>query len=284
MRAVKYVQAAHLLLEYCMSDMDISKPESVYQLIGLQLVPTMSGSLTSLHMSQAPRARPMFLATRQQQEVFVSARDVLVSCEVSLGAKITAMALEPCMSHSLNSKAPIPRHHGFQTKQSMPCGLSKFAGLAATLETINTHGHGACCWAIVRAQTGGFKPYRCFFAQEDTPLYIKLKAVAGTGALTLSPVTAAALSGAFLPGLLPSAWAGQAKIRRASCSHCSSSSDGLEPWHICYHSCTAKRSADSQSMLQHDQRNAHSLHRVKPGGHTHTIKQLPLLIQLAAWQ
>ena len=54
-------------------------------------------------------------------------------------------------------------------------------------------------------------------AQEDTPLYTKLKAVASAGTLTLSPVTAAALSGAFLPGLLPSAWAGQAKIRCTSC-------------------------------------------------------------------
>ena len=83
MRAADHVQAAHLLLEYCMSDMDISKPEDLNKLTGLQLIPTMSGSLTSLQMSNASRARPLFLATRQQQEVLVGARDVLVSCEVS---------------------------------------------------------------------------------------------------------------------------------------------------------------------------------------------------------
>ncbi len=55
--------------------------------------------------------------------------------------------------------------------------------------------------------------------QEDTPLYSKLKALAETGDLTLSLVTAAALSGAFLPGLLPSAWAGQARIGYACCLH-----------------------------------------------------------------
>jgi len=49
--------------------------------------------------------------------------------------------------------------------------------------------------------------------QEETTLYDKLKAVAATGILNLSPVTAAALSGAFLPGMLPSDWAGQDKIR-----------------------------------------------------------------------
>ncbi len=46
-------------------------------------------------------------------------------------------------------------------------------------------------------------------------MYSKLRAVAASGVFTLSPVTAAALSGAFLPGLLPTAWAGQAKIRSA---------------------------------------------------------------------
>ena len=65
--------------------------------------------------------------------------------------------------------------------------------------------------------------YRCLVTQEDTPLYDKLKALAATGALTLSPVTAAALSGAFLPGLLPSTWAGQAKIRCACFPHLFSS-------------------------------------------------------------
>ena len=53
------------------------------------------------------------------------------------------------------------------------------------------------------------------YLQEDIPLYSKLKAIAASGVFTLSPMTAAALSGAFLPGLLPTAWAGQAKIRSA---------------------------------------------------------------------
>lgn len=56
--------------------------------------------------------------------------------------------------------------------------------------------------------------YGGFYLQEDMPLYSKLKAVAASGVFTLSPVTAAALSGSsHLPGLLPTAWAGQAKIR-----------------------------------------------------------------------
>ena len=54
-----------------------------------------------------------------------------------------------------------------------------------------------------------------FHLQEDMPLYSKLKAVSASGVFTLSTVTAAALSGAFLPDLLPTAWAGQAKIRSA---------------------------------------------------------------------
>ena len=80
------VQAAHLLLEYCLSDIDVGQPESLQQLAGLQLVPTMSGSLTSLQKSGALRARPLFLATRQQQEVLASARNALISCEVSPSA------------------------------------------------------------------------------------------------------------------------------------------------------------------------------------------------------
>ena len=52
--------------------------------------------------------------------------------------------------------------------------------------------------------------------QEESTLHSKLKAISTTGTFTLSPVTAAALSGAFLPGLLPQAWAGQSKIRYVS--------------------------------------------------------------------
>ena len=77
------MQAAQLLLEYCLSDIDIGKSESLQQLVGIQLIPSMSGSLTSLQLSSAHRARPLFLATRQQQEVLTSARDALVSFEVS---------------------------------------------------------------------------------------------------------------------------------------------------------------------------------------------------------
>ncbi len=91
-KAVKHVQAAHLLLEYCMSDIDIGDPASVDQLTGLQLIPTMSGSLTALQESYGSRPRLLFLATRQQQEVLVSARDVLVSCKVSSRAQTTTMA------------------------------------------------------------------------------------------------------------------------------------------------------------------------------------------------
>ena len=49
--------------------------------------------------------------------------------------------------------------------------------------------------------------------QEESTLHSKLRAISNSGTFTLSPVTAAALSGAFLPGLLPQAWAGQSRIR-----------------------------------------------------------------------
>lgn len=75
-------QAAHLLLEYCLSDVDLGKPESLRQLAGIQLIPMLSGDLTALQLSGAPRARPLFLATRLQQEVLVTARNALVACEV----------------------------------------------------------------------------------------------------------------------------------------------------------------------------------------------------------
>ena len=52
--------------------------------------------------------------------------------------------------------------------------------------------------------------------QEESTLYSRLKAISSNGTFTLSLVTAAALSGAFLPGLLPQAWAGQSKIRSVS--------------------------------------------------------------------
>ena len=52
--------------------------------------------------------------------------------------------------------------------------------------------------------------------QEESTLYSKLRAISNSGTFTLSPVTAAALSGAFLPGLLPQAWAGQSRIRSVS--------------------------------------------------------------------
>lgn len=51
--------------------------------------------------------------------------------------------------------------------------------------------------------------------QKDSPLYAKLKEVAASYTFTLSLVTAAALSGAFLPVLLPHAWAGHSQIRSA---------------------------------------------------------------------
>ena len=94
---VTCMQAAHLLLEYCMADLDISRPESLQQLAGLQLIPTVGGSITSLQNSNALRPRPLFLATRLQQEVLVSARDALVSCEVSSRAQRFAMELFCCV-------------------------------------------------------------------------------------------------------------------------------------------------------------------------------------------
>ena len=71
-----------MLLEYCLSDIDTTSPGSLRQLAGLQLIPTMSSTLTALQLSGAPGARPLFLPTRQQQAVLVDARDVLVACEV----------------------------------------------------------------------------------------------------------------------------------------------------------------------------------------------------------
>ena len=71
-----------MLLDYCLSDIDAASPESLRQLAGLQLIPTMSGVLTALQLSGAPGARPLFLPTRQQQAVLVNARDALVACEV----------------------------------------------------------------------------------------------------------------------------------------------------------------------------------------------------------
>lgn len=75
-------QAAHLLLEYCLSDVDLGNPESLRQLAGIQLIPMRSGALTALQQGGVPRARHLFLATRLQQEVLVTTRDALVACEV----------------------------------------------------------------------------------------------------------------------------------------------------------------------------------------------------------
>ena len=75
-------QAAHLLLEYCLSDVDLAKPESLRQLAGIQLIPMLSGALIALQLCGVPTARPLFLATRLQQEVLATARDALVACEV----------------------------------------------------------------------------------------------------------------------------------------------------------------------------------------------------------
>ena len=75
-------QAAPLLLEYCLSDVDLGKAESLRQLAGIQLIPMLSGDLTALQLSGVPRARPLFLAMRLQQEVLVTARNALVACEV----------------------------------------------------------------------------------------------------------------------------------------------------------------------------------------------------------
>ena len=72
-----------MLLDYCLSDIDPASPKSLLQLAGLQLIPTMGGTLTALQLSGAPGAQPLFLPTRQQQAVLVNARDVLVACEVS---------------------------------------------------------------------------------------------------------------------------------------------------------------------------------------------------------
>ena len=72
-----------MLLDYCLSDIDPASPESLRQLAGLQLIPTLGGTLTALQLSSAPGARPLFLPTRQQQADLVNARDVLVACEVS---------------------------------------------------------------------------------------------------------------------------------------------------------------------------------------------------------
>ena len=71
-----------MLLDYCLSDINTASPESLRQLAGLQLIPTMSSALTALQLSGAPGARPLFLPTRQQQAVLINARDVLVACEV----------------------------------------------------------------------------------------------------------------------------------------------------------------------------------------------------------
>ena len=83
-----------MLLDYCLSDISIASPESLRQLAGLQLIPTMSSVLTALQLSGAPGARPLFLPTGQQQAVLVNARDVLVACEVCnlhLGARFSSI-------------------------------------------------------------------------------------------------------------------------------------------------------------------------------------------------
>ena len=73
-----------MLLDFCLSDIDTASPESLRQLAGLQLIPTLGGTLTALQLSDAPGGRPLFLPTCQQQAVLVNARDVLVACEVSI--------------------------------------------------------------------------------------------------------------------------------------------------------------------------------------------------------
>lgn len=73
-----------------------------------------------------------------------------------------------------------------------------------------------CAHRIYIVETRAGQALRWDCEQEESTLYSKLRAISATGTFTLSPVTAAALSGAFLPGLLPQAWAGQSKIRCVS--------------------------------------------------------------------
>ena len=91
-----------------MSDIDVGKAESLQQLAGLQLVPTMSGSLTSLQKSGTQRSRPLFLATRQQQGLLDGSRDAVVSCEVSSALQSIAP------SRSTKRFASIEAWHSYQ--------------------------------------------------------------------------------------------------------------------------------------------------------------------------
>ena len=91
-----------------MSDIDVGEPESLQQLAGLQLVPTMSASLTSLQKSGTQRTRPLFLATRQQQGLLDGSRDALVSCKVSSALQSIALP------RSTKSYASIEAWHSYQ--------------------------------------------------------------------------------------------------------------------------------------------------------------------------
>ena len=106
------------------------------------------------------------------------------------------------------------------SNRTVPDGFAILSGLV--LSSLRDHPKP---WrALLGSSTSGkcSRAHRSLLVQEDSALYNKLKTIAETGSLNLSLVTAAALSGAFLPGLLPSEWAGQDKIRCALTSSPSS--------------------------------------------------------------
>lgn len=109
-----------MLLGYCLSDIDTASPESLRQLAGLQLIPTVSSMLTALQLSGAPGARPLFLPTRPQQAVLVNARDALVACEVRK-VHLRAILLAPECSPSSGLLLPSRVFHVSNGEQAHMC-------------------------------------------------------------------------------------------------------------------------------------------------------------------
>ena len=76
-----YDQVAGMLLEYCMSDIDINSPESVAELAGLPLVALADGTLCPLGTSAF---EPNYVLTSQEHVLLSSQKGVIVHWQVQL--------------------------------------------------------------------------------------------------------------------------------------------------------------------------------------------------------